>query len=78
MQLTLVLQFPFFITVDPDQPVSDETHCTGSTLFYTIKSGPCRNKTCLRGFEQQRPRPAGTSAQTDQRLCYLLTGKLNI
>ena len=53
--------------------------------------GPQREKTCLRGFannkgadqpahprEQQRRRPACASAQSDQHLYYSLTGECHI
>ena len=47
-----------------------------STLQATF--GPQCEKTCLRDFIQQRCRPACTSAQSDQRLCYSLIVKYYI
>ena len=41
--------------------------------------GPQHEKTCLLGVcKQLRGRPACTSAQSDQHLCYLLIGKIAI
>ena len=40
--------------------------------------GPCRGKTCLQGFannKEQRSRPTCASLQSDQRLCYSLYEK---
>ena len=50
-------------------------------LMYCSKNlvyGPWCKKTCLHGIcEQQRRRPACTSPQSNQRLCYSLIGKYN-
>ena len=42
------------------------------------KYGPEREKTCRRVCEQHRRRPAFTSAQSDQRLYYSLSGKYHM
>ena len=66
--------------------------CTGSSESTLVKTphgwkshvaallyGPRRKKTCLQGVcEQQRCRPACASAQSDQHLCYSLSGEQKV
>ena len=49
-----------------------------SILIMKLPSGHRREKTVFGVCEQQRRRPAYTSAQSDQRLCFSLIGKNHI
>ena len=49
-----------------------------SLLSALLNSAPARENLSLVVYEQQRRRPAYTSAQSEQRLCYSLIGKYSI
>ena len=61
--------------------VGTQKNNLNETVLFSTRNiyGPCREKKpYFVACEQQRRRPACTSAQSDQRLCYSLIGKYNI